>query len=667
MVAFNAEEVAEVEGFEEWTGQQQEDETAGAVVSHDDHQQHQQHHHIIEGAVMLSTGSQVVLVDAETVDGRVLTRSVPSTGDPSAQPTTAHTFCCTLCNTVFPSKAGLVAHQRREHPNAVVTSSTSPVASPSATMASGAGAATSSGSASTEAARRSHICSMCNKGFTTSSNLHQHRRLHFNERPFQCNQCNKGFATSTNLKQHYRTHTGDRPYPCMYCPKRFATNSNLRQHIRTHTAEIIAESAINAQVRNQPDGTETWEVDGASAVSLSLIPAICLQQYVCNICNKVYSNSSNLAQHKRTIHPKDYVRRYLCTFCNKTFSLITNLRRHQKRTCPNVKHEPGTEPPESWPCEECGKVCSTKGNLKSHKVTHLGIKLFECFICEKRFTTNSNLKQHLIVHDGKYNGHQTKRKRGATSATMANPPGEPRLQRRTESTVSSNPSFTPANSVSGSTMTTVTHNSETNTAIRHLQEVEAESFVAGVTTEDHIVVITEQDPDHNETDSASALNNVVASTTDVDRINPIGLVTEQQFQEQQQKQVYITPPLANGSVAATVSARNATAVSGADRGIAISTAVTYAPTVTRLTKRPVIIKLDVDRGTKPVSVIPATTATITNTSLIQQGDDEDDDDHSAEGLTRAPSIRQPVLLLPPPPKGSPVTAGAPHCRSHWRQ
>lgn len=49
MVAFNAEEVAEVEGFEEWTGQQQEDETAGAVVSHDDHQQHQQHHHIIEG------------------------------------------------------------------------------------------------------------------------------------------------------------------------------------------------------------------------------------------------------------------------------------------------------------------------------------------------------------------------------------------------------------------------------------------------------------------------------------------------------------------------------------------------------------------------------------------------------------------------------------------
>jgi len=127
----------------------------------------------------------------------------------------------------------------------------------------------------------------------------------------------------------------------------------------------------------------------------------------------VYSNSSNLAQHRRTIHPKDFLRRYLCEYCEKTFSLVTNLRRHQKKTCPNAKRsEAGNEATrQTWPCEDCGKICSTKGNLKSHKFTHLGIKMYECFICEKKFTTNSNLKQHLIVHDGKYNGLQPKRKK----------------------------------------------------------------------------------------------------------------------------------------------------------------------------------------------------------------------------------------------------------------
>ncbi|OQR69500.1 zinc finger protein-like [Tropilaelaps mercedesae] len=218
MVAFNAEEVAEVEGFEEWAEQQQqqpreesqeEGETTETVVSHDpdddDGRQQQGHqHHIIEGAVMLSSGGQVVLVDAEAVDGRIYTRSVSCTNNRPA----VHSFCSTLCNTVFTSKASLVVHQRREHPNATVTSSAQSTLSPFTGAAPVATPASDAVAASSEATRRSHICSLCNKGFTTSSNLHQHRRLHFNERPFQCNQCNKGFATSTNLKQHYRTHTG---------------------------------------------------------------------------------------------------------------------------------------------------------------------------------------------------------------------------------------------------------------------------------------------------------------------------------------------------------------------------------------------------------------------------------------------------------------------------
>lgn len=48
MAAFNAEEVAEVEGFEEWAQSGQDDEDEGVVVQQD-HSQQQQQQHIIEG------------------------------------------------------------------------------------------------------------------------------------------------------------------------------------------------------------------------------------------------------------------------------------------------------------------------------------------------------------------------------------------------------------------------------------------------------------------------------------------------------------------------------------------------------------------------------------------------------------------------------------------
>ncbi|OQR68284.1 zinc finger protein-like, partial [Tropilaelaps mercedesae] len=596
----------------------------------------------------------------------------------------------------------------------------------------------------THTGERPHVCVYpgCGRGFNDATKLTNHQRIHTGERPFVCAICGHECATRNNLKSHMRSHYDpkstvqrqkeqerraeiraeaeadlfkrkghgrgpmylrdesihvkirlhaqraaqtaqdsniDGSRRC-FCDSGFSQEMNEDLRKDTEDAEIIAESAINAQVRNQSDGTEAWEVDGASAVSLSLIPAICLQQYVCNICNKVYSNSSNLAQHKRTIHPKDYVRRYLCTFCNKTFSLITNLRRHQKRTCPNVKHEPGTESPESWPCEECGKVCSTKGNLKSHKVTHLGIKLFECFICEKRFTTNSNLKQHLIVHDGKYNGHQAKRKRGTTSIATASS-DETRVQHRTNSnfkqhlivhdgkyngyqgkrkrgttsvaTVSSDesrvqgrtdtsvatsksPQSAATNTTTSPGDTTTMNSNETMTAVKQLQEVEANSFVTGDTSvaEEHIVVITEKDMDHNETELAPTLADSMVSTADIDGVRTVASTNEAQQQQQSQvQQQQITT--------STIAVRNST-VSGDSVLLSEAKSVTFTPSVTRLTQRPMIIKLDVDRDTKPSTAVA-------NTNPMACG-----------AMAEGPTAR-PVLLPPPPPKGS----SGPTCYFFW--
>lgn len=70
-----------------------------------------------------------------------------------------------------------------------------------------------------------------------------------------------------------------------------------KQMIVRFPADIIADSTIQASVKSNADGSETWEVEGGN-VNLSLIPPICLQQYICNDCNKVRKPRSPIAPYQ---------------------------------------------------------------------------------------------------------------------------------------------------------------------------------------------------------------------------------------------------------------------------------------------------------------------------------------------------------------------------------
>ena len=75
---------------------------------------------------------------------------------------------------------------------------------------------------------------------TVHSILHSHLKRHLlkshNEGTWlTCNICQKNFTTSTDLKQHLLRHDGVKPYVCSQCPKCFCTMRELKSHQLVHS------------------------------------------------------------------------------------------------------------------------------------------------------------------------------------------------------------------------------------------------------------------------------------------------------------------------------------------------------------------------------------------------------------------------------------------------
>ncbi|XP_065580604.1 zinc finger protein 583-like [Artemia franciscana] len=196
--------------------------------------------------------------------------------------------------------------------------------------------------------KRIYKWNLCEKCFSSSSNLNRHQVVHEGHRPFECNICKKCFSSSTHLKQHQVVHTGDRPFECEICKKCFSSKRNLNRHQIVHTGD---------------------------------------RPFECEICKKCFSSKRNLNGHQ-IVHTGD--RPFECEICKKCFSSPSNLKMHQ---IVHTGHRP-------FECDMCKKSFSRSSNLKRHQIVHTGERSFECNICRKSFSRSSHLKRHQIVHTG---------------------------------------------------------------------------------------------------------------------------------------------------------------------------------------------------------------------------------------------------------------------------
>lgn len=133
--------------------------------------------------------------------------------------------------------------------------------------------------------REKNLCTICDRTFSTPSNLRKHLKIHARKngvsdvesdlfshddgKPHKCNVCSKRFARKAQAKQHMRTHTGEKPYKCDIdgCNRAYGYQIDLQRH-----------------------------KFGAHGIYHKKFP--------CSICERIYPENKLLRRHMGLAHPE---------------------------------------------------------------------------------------------------------------------------------------------------------------------------------------------------------------------------------------------------------------------------------------------------------------------------------------------------------------------------
>ncbi|XP_078265770.1 PR domain zinc finger protein 15 isoform X4 [Rhinoraja longicauda] len=279
-------------------------------------------------------------------------------------------------------------------------------------------------------------CDMCFRFFSTNSNLSKHKKKH-GDKKFSCDTCGKMFYRKDVMLDHQRRHTegGKRvkkdesetngivkhkkePSGCPVCGKVFSCRSNMNKHLLTHgdkkyTCEICGRKfyridvlrdhthihfkdipLMNEQQREQfisKLGITAEDTEDVSDGPGEPIP----HRYSCKKCQATFAKGSHYLKHLMEIHKE---KGYGCSICNRRFALKATYHAHM------VIHReelPDSDPNVQkyiHPCDICGRIFNSTGNLERHKIIHTGVKDFMCELCGKTFSERNSMENHKLLH-----------------------------------------------------------------------------------------------------------------------------------------------------------------------------------------------------------------------------------------------------------------------------
>ncbi|XP_054482241.1 PR domain zinc finger protein 15 isoform X2 [Anoplopoma fimbria] len=260
-----------------------------------------------------------------------------------------------------------------------------------------------------------YSCEICNKMFYRKDVMQEHHRRHgvgpkhmkreeleangeegtrYRKEPSPCPICGKVFSCRSNMNKHLLTH-GDKKYTCEICARKFFRVDVLRDHIHVHFKDIALmdeqerEGFIKKIGISEGDSDETDDEDDEEDED---DPEH--HKYNCKKCQLSFAKGKEYLKHILEQHKE---RGYGCGICNRRFALKATYNAHL------VIHREQLPDPAVQkyihPCEICGRIFNSIGNLERHKIIHTGVKSHGCDKCGKSFARKDMLKEHLRVHD----------------------------------------------------------------------------------------------------------------------------------------------------------------------------------------------------------------------------------------------------------------------------
>ncbi|CAB4035799.1 zinc finger 271-like, partial [Paramuricea clavata] len=174
----------------------------------------------------------------------------------------------------------------------------------------------------------SRKCEVSNKKrFSQSSNLATHKKTHTSDKPYECDACNKRFSQSHKLTQHkVSAHKRNESVECCICKKTFTQRQSLRCHWRSHLRNglLLCHNCGKEVIQGQRHANEMTVRND------------------CDKCNKQSPDIESLYQHKAKDHGTSYqcdvckeleAREatgigYICCVCDDEFEIASKLEDH---------------------------------------------------------------------------------------------------------------------------------------------------------------------------------------------------------------------------------------------------------------------------------------------------------------------------------------------------
>lgn len=251
-------------------------------------------------------------------------------------------------------------------------------------------------------------CYVCRKDFRERRLLRSHMKLH-TQQPRLCLVCGIFCSSATSLSRHMKLHNSDetKSHLCTICGKGF----KIRQYLLRHNRKEHQLWADNTPPVCQICGAY-FDKKSLLHEHMKTHPFEETRNFICTICNHAARNAYNLKRHLQT-HSAD--RSFECPVCQKTFHpryAKDHMKSHteaRKHKCPDCgkrfkrkyalkqhMYQHGGAPEHK--CDICGRAFARTDKLLRHRRRH-GIPLnYHCKICLKGFISQKSYQLHESGH-----------------------------------------------------------------------------------------------------------------------------------------------------------------------------------------------------------------------------------------------------------------------------